>query len=46
MLLQRYEYEEAAVRGGQHLLQNPFFQVLISLACDLLFDRWVIAFFG
>lgn len=39
MLLQQYEYEEAAVRGGQQLLHSPFFQVLIALACDLRFDR-------
>ncbi len=40
MLLQQYEYEEAAVRGGQQLLHSPFFQVLIALACDLRFDRF------
>lgn len=41
MLLQQYEYEEAAVRGGQQLLHSPFFQVLIALACDLRFDRYL-----
>lgn len=40
MLLQQYEYEEAAVRGGQQLLHSPFLQVLIALACDLRFDRF------
>ena len=39
MLLQQYEYEETAVRGGQQLLHSPFFQVLIALACDLRFCR-------
>ena len=45
MLLQQFEYEETAVRGGQQLLHSPFFQVLIALACDLRFDRYVIVFF-
>lgn len=39
LLLMQYEYEEAAVRGGQQLLHSPFFQVLVALTCDLQFDR-------
>ena len=46
MLLQQYEYGEAAVRGGQQqLLHSPFFQVLIALACDLRFDRYASCIF-
>lgn len=39
LLLLQYEFEEAAVRGGQQLLHSPFFQVFVALACDLHFDR-------
>lgn len=38
MLLHQYEYEEAALRGGQQLLNSPFFQVLVALVCDLQLD--------
>lgn len=41
LLLNQFEYEEPAVRGGQQLLHSQFFQVLVALACDLNFDRYL-----
>lgn len=38
MLLRQFEYEDAIVRGGKHLLHSPFFKELAALACDLNLD--------
>ncbi|XP_054721916.1 E3 ubiquitin-protein ligase HERC2-like [Uloborus diversus] len=37
-LLRQYEYEDAVLRAGKHLMHSDFFKVLVALACDLGID--------
>lgn len=37
-LLKQYEYEEAQVRGGIHLMHSEYFKTLAALACDMQLD--------
>lgn len=38
MIIKQYEYEEAHVRSGFHLMHSEYFQCMIALACDLNVD--------
>lgn len=37
-LLKQYEYEEAQVRGGVHLMHSEYLKTLAALACDMQLD--------
>ncbi|KAG8176599.1 hypothetical protein JTE90_026848 [Oedothorax gibbosus] len=37
-ILRQYEYEDAILRAGKHLMHSDFFKVLVALACDLGLD--------
>ncbi|CAL1297267.1 unnamed protein product [Larinioides sclopetarius] len=37
-ILRQYEYEDAILRAGKHLMHSDFFKVLVALACDLSLD--------
>ncbi|GFT97548.1 e3 ubiquitin-protein ligase HERC2 [Nephila pilipes] len=37
-ILRQFEYEDAILRAGKHLMHSDFFKVLVALACDLGLD--------
>lgn len=38
LILKQYEYEEAQVRGGVHLMHSEYFKTMAALACDMQLD--------